>query len=280
MREEYPVKETHPGFSLVRGLPGAEVIQTKVHHHLLRVIIDGPLPGAENMARDEAILEAVGRDESPPTLRFYQWDQPTISLGYFQKVAELHEQDEVIRRLPAVRRLTGGGAILHDEELTYALVLPLGRNLPHTDIKAAYELVHDAYLSVITDLGVPASYRGGHDHDHAQRGPFFCFSRDHCLDLVVGQDKLMGSAQRRIKHAVLQHGSLILKRHFLQQPSAEIEAGANRELDLDLFMKNVADRIAHPMQRQCSRADLSAAEIDRAGFFLEKYRGPDWHAQR
>jgi lipoate-protein ligase A len=226
------------------------------------------------MARDEAILEAVSQNEAPPTLRFYQWDQATISLGYFQKIAELQEQDEVIRRMPVVRRLTGGGAILHDDELTYSLTLPLNRDLPCTDIKAGYELVHDAYLKAINELGVPAEYRGGKDKCNSQRGPFFCFSRNHCLDLVVGDNKLMGSAQRRVKNGILQHGSLILERHFRQQPSANLNRYASPPLNELCQILSLAISASLGLERQVGQ--ISAGETENTIRLRGKYGLVDW----
>ncbi len=85
---------------------------------LIRVIQDGTLDGPTNMARDEALMTRVGRSESPPTLRLYQWDPPTISLGYFQSYADYESLPAPAGTLSVVRRLTGGGAILHDLELT------------------------------------------------------------------------------------------------------------------------------------------------------------------
>ena len=83
-----------------------------------RLILNSPANGAWNMAVDEAVLQAVNEGVSPETLRFYRWAEPTISLGYFQSFAELDEQAQPVRNLAVVRRQTGGGAILHDDEIT------------------------------------------------------------------------------------------------------------------------------------------------------------------
>ena len=81
------------------------------------------------MARDEALLTLVGTSQSPPTVRLYQWNPPTISLGYFQHYGDYVSLPPPAGTLPVVRRLTGGGAILHDLELTYSLTLPTGHQL-------------------------------------------------------------------------------------------------------------------------------------------------------
>jgi lipoate-protein ligase A len=85
---------------------------------------DGALPGAENMGRDEALLR-MATENSRPVLRTYGWSVPTISLGYFQGVDEIQAHRKQLREMPLVRRSTGGGAILHDLELTWLMVMPL-----------------------------------------------------------------------------------------------------------------------------------------------------------
>ena len=267
------------------------------NHSVLRTIIDGPLPGVVNMAVDESILQAVNGGTSPATLRFYRWEQPTISLGYFQKHEDLVLQDEVIRRMPVVRRQTGGGAILHDDELTYSLVLPLNKPKQSTniescrvgsystrfsDIENLYQLVHDGYLAALAELGVRAEYRGGADSGSAQRGPFFCFARLHRLDLVVDGDKLLGSAQRRIRNAVLQHGSLILARHFHQQPCAQLEEAVTvtGPIDLNMLIDDVTDYISGQLRLKRAEGQLSDKEQEQSVKLQKKYNGREWNRQR
>src|SRR3990172_9526549 len=106
----------------------------------LRVLHDPPLDGPTNMARDEALLTLVGTSQSPPTVRLYQWNPPTISLGYFQHYGDYVSLPPPAGTLPVVRRLTGGGAILHDLELTYSLTLPTGHQLLAHGPGRLYEL--------------------------------------------------------------------------------------------------------------------------------------------
>jgi len=251
-----------------------------MNNHILRIIIDGPLPGAVNMAVDESILQAVDEGTSPATLRFYRWGQPTISLGYFQKHEDLALQDEVIQQMPVVRRQTGGGAILHNDELTYSLVLPLNEPKQLTNIENLYQLVHDGYLTALAELGVRAEYRGGTDRGNTQRGPFFCFARRHRLDLIVDGDKLLGSAQRRIRNAVLQHGSLILGRHFHQQPCAQLKEIVKEPVDLNTLIDNVADYISRQLQLKRADGQLSDKEQEQSASLQKKYNGHEWNRQR
>ncbi len=240
----------------------------------LRLLIDPAQSGAVNMATDEAILTAVNGATAPATLRFYQWSAPTLSLGYFQQHIAVAEQDQAVAALPVVRRQTGGGAILHDQELTYSLILPMYIPLA-AGIEEMYRLVHDAFIEGLAIFGVQVAYRGGVDRGNAQRGPFFCFARTHRLDLVVGTGKILGSAQRRIKNAVLQHGSLILHRRFPQQPAAE--AGA---LDMAALIEHVSAAVAGGLQLSRQQGELTAVEQNLRDELVAKYAGCEWNQQR
>jgi lipoate-protein ligase A len=240
----------------------------------LRLLDDPPLDGVANMARDEALLTLVGGGESPPTLRLYQWSVPTISLGYFQKYADYLALPPPAGGLPVVRRPTGGGAILHDLELTYSLTLPMGHALLSGGPNALYELTHDAVMACLRELQLTPTRCGKSDDSGAARGPFFCFARRHCYDVLVGHDKIAGSAQRRTRHAVLQHGSIVLANRFAQQPTA-VAAGP--------FAQSLAQlRTAFPQALQETTkvagrpAHWSPSELDLAEELFAKYAGPDW----
>ena len=186
----------------------------------LRLLIDPPLDGPTNMARDEALLDAAAAGECAAALRCYRWSEPTVSLGYFQPYAEF-ESCSAVRQFPVVRRTTGGGAILHDRELTYSLAVPSGHPLLSDGATSLYCRMHDAIIAVVRALGVQAECRGSVLPDDPGRDePFFCFERAHALDIVVGERKLAGSAQRRTANAVLQHGSILLDALYDQQSSA------------------------------------------------------------
>ena len=112
----------------------------------MRVLIDDePQSGAWNMAVDEVLLEtAIEREVA--TLRFYRWREPTASLGYFQREADFLAESR-FAHLPAVRRLTGGGTLIHDRELTYSLTLPATQRLIARPMEL-YDLIHNAFIEV------------------------------------------------------------------------------------------------------------------------------------
>ncbi len=172
----------------------------KLYHDLT------PTSGGWNMACDEWLLQrAIEADEI--SLRFYCWDQPTLSLGYFQEKIG-GELPERFVQLPKVRRLSGGGAILHDQELTYSFAIPATHPLASAPVKL-YSIVHRAIIDALATQNVTTQMRGKDEKE--MDGRFLCFLRGDCHDLTINSHKILGSAQRRRKGAILQHGSLILK---------------------------------------------------------------------
>jgi len=169
--------------------------------------LDTPHSGPRNMAVDEALLEG-GR----PVLRFYAWSEPTVSLGYFQRYAD-RESHPASRLCPVVRRRSGGGAIVHDRELTYSLVLPHDSPLVAQRLEL-YAAIHRSFITVLRQFGVAAEFSGV---EQGGKDIFLCFQRLSVHDVVVRQRgkilKILGSAQYRNKAgSVLQHGSLLFDR--------------------------------------------------------------------
>ncbi len=157
------------------------------------------------MALDEALLEAADTD-GIATLRSYRWSQPTLSLGYFQRAEERHGH-AASRDCPMVRRASGGGAILHDAELTYSLAIPTSDRLAAA-ARGLYDLIHSALVEAIAEMGVPVSVCG--NSASQPNPPFLCFQRHGPGDIMLGKAKIAGSAQRRHRGAILQHGSILL----------------------------------------------------------------------
>lgn len=159
---------------------------------------------AFNMGLDEALLESA---DSPPTLRFYSWHPDTLSLGYFQRFDDVPGTD---RAGAVVRRITGGGAIHHVRELTFSIAASLDHPLYRGPIADSYARVHDAIRAALAEVGVPAEIRGERDLVSDRAGTGMCFHKSSALDLVWGERKGVGSAQRRTGGRVLHHGSIKL----------------------------------------------------------------------
>lgn len=246
---------------------------------MIRLIQDGASNGPTNMARDEAMLIEVGNKSAPPTLRLYQWSPPTISLGYFQKYADYEALPPPAGELPVVRRLTGGGAILHDLELTYSIALPMGHELLKDGPNRLYELAHDAVIAALASLQLTTARCGQSDDSGAARGPFFCFARRHCYDVLLGTDKIAGSAQRRTRHAVLQHGSIVLGNRFAQQPTAAPDPPSSQS-EIVNRIGEIAKGFAHQVERifniECETSGWLSAEKALASNLAKKYEGALW----
>jgi lipoate-protein ligase A len=176
----------------------------------IRVLPHESGDGPWNMALDEALLDSVAADPSHAVLRTYSWSVPTLSLGYFQAIATA-EADPRWRSVPIVRRPTGGGALWHDREVTYAVVIPSTHPASRPS-SSLYRAVHQAIIGQLHSLGVGASLRGVDPVPESRGRPFLCFTDRDSDDIVLDGSKLVGSAQRRRSGAVLQHGSLLLGR--------------------------------------------------------------------
>jgi lipoate-protein ligase A len=238
-------------------------------------IADGP----SNMAIDEAMLDAVAEDASSASLRTYGWEEPTLSLGYFQELAEA-EADPRWGGVPIVRRPTGGGAIWHHHELTYALVVPT--TYPRASPRPAlYHAVHSAIAELLLSRGVHALRRGAVPAAHDPKRPFLCFADRDPEDLVLHGRKILGSAQRRRSGAILQHGSLLLRRStktpelpgFVDMDEVAPEPRYWSEL-LREHLPRALGLVPCPRDFSPSLR-RSAVDLER-----EVYRNPSWNRKR
>ncbi len=223
----------------------------------LLVYCDPPLDGPTNMARDEHLLHAA--ESSPAALRLYHWNPPTISLGYFQSCEALAELPAEIQGLAIVRRLTGGGAILHDRELTYCLVLDETVAVARRAPTELYRVVHTAISAAIAPDGA-ATRLAPEDWPlpSPRGGPFFCFERPGRTDLLLGEGKVLGSAQRRIPGRVMQHGSLLLEQRYAAHPGVAL--GRPDAPTLARWRAEIVARLAAALELRPAPAEWSGAQ--------------------
>jgi lipoate-protein ligase A len=175
-----------------------------------RLILSPPLPGADNMALDEALLESAAARRQPPTLRLYQWDPACLSLGHAQPV-----EDADVERLRSfgwhlVRRTTGGRAVLHTDELTYSVTAPIDHPLLAGGVASSYRRLSQGLVAGLRLLGVDADTAPEQPLTEADRSNPVCFEAPSAYEITAGGRKLIGSAQLRRAAGVLQHGSLPL----------------------------------------------------------------------
>jgi lipoyl(octanoyl) transferase len=178
-------------------------------HEQWRLIVDEACDGARNMAIDEAILEAVGRGVRLPTLRLYRWKPACLSLGYAQPLSDVDFERAQDHGWHIVRRMTGGRAILHTDELTYSVALPLEHPLVRGTISDSYRRISGALMAALDNMGLQVNA------DKRVKGPAqavgpVCFEVPSDYEITARGKKLIGSAQVRKHNGALQHGSLPL----------------------------------------------------------------------
>jgi lipoyl(octanoyl) transferase len=169
-----------------------------------------PADGPSNMAIDAALLHSV-RTGGAPVVRLYRWSPACLSFGRNQPARGLYDLPAASRQgIDFVRRPTGGQAVLHDQELTYAVVAQvatIGRP------RGAYRRINDALVAGLRSLGLPAALAGGSEPAAAAMPVSWseaCFRRPAAGEVMVGGRKVVGSAQRAESGVILQHGSLLV----------------------------------------------------------------------
>lgn len=233
----------------------------------------GPL----NMARDEAMLHSAA-DRGIASVRFYTWTEPTLSLGYFQPAAD-RLTDTALSQMAWVRRATGGAAIVHDpaHEITYSLALPAGEQWQARGESWICRM-HYAVRDVLKELGVPAEVVVC--GEERKLGPVLCFRHHTAGDLTVSGGKVAGSAQRKWKGALLQHGSIL----FGRSPLAESLPGI-----ADLCGVTVTKAVREPILMRLEldtgwtleAGDWTADELATADrLATDKFASPEWNEKR
>jgi lipoate-protein ligase A len=178
------------------------------------LILDDELDGTSNMAIDAALLDEVEGAPDPRTVvRFYRWSRPTVSLGRNQRVdTAVDEAFCAEQGVDIVHRPTGGRAVLHDDELTYAVVSNDSTYFGDT-IYANYKSVSEALCAAFNRVGVPAILAPETRRGPSQAGgnDLPCFMSPSRYELTVQGRKIVGSAQRRLRRSFLQHGSMPIR---------------------------------------------------------------------
>jgi lipoate-protein ligase A len=266
-----------------------------------RLIMSGTASGAWNMGVDEALLIDAA-EHGVGTLRFYTWSEPTLSLGYFQRYEDRH-QHAASRDCACVRRQTGGGAILHDQELTYSITLPPRHPLTRHS-ETLYTVVHEAFIRVLADQPdgrrLPAELRRVEEMSNKpsdREEPFLCFERRTPGDVVAASQnpptevdvpvpfgaagiKILGSAQRRSRGALLQHGSLLLTKSAAapELPGYTDVTGAGFT---SVTLATLAQNLEKALQAACTPSELSPSLELKAGELANTKYGVDaWTKRR
>jgi lipoate-protein ligase A len=243
-----------------------------------RLLVDGPAAGAWQMAVDEVLLESAA-ERGVCTLRFYGWSEPTLSLGYFQGYSN-RAAHRASRDCACVRRQTGGGAILHDMELTYSLAVPVAHPLAE-DVTRLYKLVHDALIRTLGQYGLNAYPCFAAVDRTSGDEPFLCFQRRAVGDVLLGESKVCGSAQRRRRGAILQHGSLLLAQSEKAPELPGILELTGKRLGEQDTIERWQRELAGDLGVTVTAGRLTEQELDAVrSLTIEKYSAAAWTERR
>jgi len=262
-----------------------------------RLLITPAAQGAWNMAVDEAILEHVERGQALPTLRLYAWDPPCLSLGYAQPFAEVDRAALEREGWQVVRRPTGGRAILHTDELTYAVIGPASDPRLSGSVLESYRRLSQALIRALQELGVTVQVQEETPPGGTPANPV-CFEVPSAYEITVSGKKLIGSAQARRREGVLQHGSLPLYGDLtritrglrfpneearqeaarrLRQRAITLEEALGHRLEWEEAAQAFVRAFEQTFDLHFLLADLQPSERQRAAALAaEKYAHPSW----
>ncbi|MEW6075740.1 MAG: biotin/lipoate A/B protein ligase family protein [Candidatus Omnitrophota bacterium] len=261
-----------------------------------RLILSGPCDAYANMAVDEAIFLACCGEKAIPTLRLYTWDPPALSLGCAQDPREELDLDKCARaNIHVVRRISGGGIIFHDQELTYSLSCRKEDIGAFGSIADSYKTLCAFLLAAYRTLGLSPVF--AHEAGVGllrQRPSVFCFSSFAKYDILVGGKKIGGNAQRRKKDFIFQHGSIPLEfdgkkaTSFLKKDAGRIEEkacalneAAGKKIDLCTLRDVLVQSFRGALGVGLIEGELTVQE---KAFALrlreEKYSRQEWNLQR
>ncbi|MBI3468861.1 MAG: lipoate--protein ligase family protein [Planctomycetes bacterium] len=240
-----------------------------------RVLQTGDLDGSLNMAIDEMLWEAAAA--GMPYLRLYGWsNRPCFSLGYFQSGDEIRCVPEW-RGLSFVRRMTGGGAIVHDGDLTFSLALPTV--LARRDPDDLYDRLHRAIAAELRSSGIPAVVEDS--PVPSSKSDRLCFLRHDPFAVRVHQSKILGSAQRRRPASVLVQGSLLLTTSIVAPEIPGLQELIGHPVDRRLLDEAIVRAIQAAFRLDLHPVELSPDFRSQAAELAhEKYRSPAWNERR
>jgi len=198
-----------------------------------RLIASGPGSASYNMAMDEAIAALVRTRKTPPTLRFYTWDRPSVSLGCFQSVSDIDIDYCRQNSIPLVRRPTGGRAILHGDELTYSFSVRTDEEPFSKGLMKSYRSISSAFNLAFQKIGIHVESKMQRERGRVLTRNPLCFESSSYGEILLNNRKIVGSAQKRWKDGLLQQGSIPYTSdkekivHVLGRKASETEKAMN-----------------------------------------------------
>jgi lipoyl(octanoyl) transferase len=228
--------------------------------------------GPANMAADEVLLSSAANGQA--SLRFYGWTEATLTLGYFQPAARRLE-DPLLRNLPFVRRPSGGDALVHHHELTYCLAVPS----PQARQSDLWLAMHEVIAAALAEFGIdarPPVLSGGDSCSG-----FLCFEHFTSRDLIVNGAKVVGSAQRRQRDAVMQHGGILLAQSRFTPPLPGLLELTGIGVDVARLRNAIVDHLRGRTGWRIEPGDWTAEETRACGErAIGRYANETWNHKR
>jgi len=251
---------------------------------------------AMQMAIDEAITKVRSEDMVLNTLRFYTWKPPAITIGVHQKFDNNFSDN--IEKYQFTRRITGGTAVLHKDDLTYAVIV--SKNYVPKNVTEAYKKLSQGIVNGLNKMNIKAKHRLIKiTSDEQKKRTDCCYVNKNQYDIVVGNKKISGNAMTNIGNAVLQHGTIIIENNvdeliecfnYNRQTKEKIKQERLRQITSikevhgDIFLENLEEKIIAGFE-QCGikfiKGELTPAEIKKARELYEKkYSTEEWNLNR
>jgi lipoate-protein ligase A len=205
-------------------------------NNIWRLIDSGRSAASFNMALDETLALSVRKGDSPPVLRLYEWDGPSVSLGRFQKISDIDIEYCRSRTIPVVRRPTGGRAILHDAELTYSFSVKTDRQPFSKGLLDSYKRISSAFTLAFQRSGFKAEAREQREKGTVLSGGPLCFQSSSYGEILIDNKKIAGAAQKRWPDGLLQQGSVPY--HYNEDMMRRIFR-ISRDIDLNRCMTGI-----------------------------------------
>ncbi|MFA5039043.1 MAG: biotin/lipoate A/B protein ligase family protein [Candidatus Omnitrophota bacterium] len=264
-----------------------------------RLILSKYNDAATNMALDEALFLSYQEKGTEPVLRLYGWKPAAVSCGISQDPSQLFQDGHALNSSSFVRRPTGGGLIYHDDELTYSLVAcaeDLG--LETMSVKDSYEALTSFLIRAYRAMGLNACFAKEASETDSTASPAeiasVCFGRKEEYDILVGGRKLGGSAQKRAKNIILQHGSIPLSLDhgklttLLKDPSlgcaiqaTSLKEALGKDISSHELKDTITDAFCSHFQVELRESGLTSRENDLVRFLKEtKYGTPEWNLNK
>lgn len=267
-----------------------------------RVLRNKTYSGAMNMAIDEAIMISYKEGRCNPTLRFYTWEPACLTIGYFQKLEKEIDLEKCNSLgIDYVRRATGGRAVLHEDELTYSIIVGEDNQLIDRSINESYKFISQGIVKGLEIEGIEVDELSKGERITREKLSAACFNTHASYEITINNKKVVGSAQHRHDGVILQHGSIVIDfdvdklfeiiktktpelkervKRFTSSKASGIEIETGKDIDINSLEASIIQGFEYVFGVQFEEDELSEYELDLASKLYEKYRDKEYTSKR